>query len=161
MTMAPMKVRLFSKIKMPASPGDCWEWIGGKNSLGYGLFYRDGRQGGAHRATYEVYNGPIADGLVIDHLCHNTGCVNPDHLRAVTRKQNQEHRQGPNRGSRSGERGVRWCSQKRKWQALVGHNYERHHGGYFETVDEAAEAARQLRLRLHTHSDKDKNEGNE
>lgn len=37
----------------------------------------------AHRAFYEKYRGPIADKMVIDHLCRNTSCVNPDHLEPV------------------------------------------------------------------------------
>lgn len=42
----------------------------------------------AHRWSYEYFNGPIPDGLVIDHLCRNRWCVNPDHLRAVTHRDN-------------------------------------------------------------------------
>jgi hypothetical protein len=42
----------------------------------------------AHRAVYEMEVGPIADGLEIDHLCRNRGCVNPAHLEPVTHKEN-------------------------------------------------------------------------
>jgi hypothetical protein len=44
--------------------------------------------GGAHRWMYEQKIGPIPKGLVIDHLCRNTRCVNPDHLEPVTRGEN-------------------------------------------------------------------------
>jgi hypothetical protein len=42
----------------------------------------------AHRVSYEMYKGPIPDGLQIDHLCRVTICVNPAHLEAVTGKVN-------------------------------------------------------------------------
>lgn len=42
----------------------------------------------AHRVSHVLYKGPIPNGLVIDHLCRNPSCVNPDHLEAVTQKEN-------------------------------------------------------------------------
>ncbi len=42
----------------------------------------------AHRFSYELANGPIPEGLQIDHLCRNRGCVRPDHMEAVTPRVN-------------------------------------------------------------------------
>jgi hypothetical protein len=42
----------------------------------------------AHRYAYELLVGPIASGLVLDHLCRNPGCVNPKHLEPVTDREN-------------------------------------------------------------------------
>ena len=41
-----------------------------------------------HREMYLAYVGDIPDGLVIDHLCRNRSCINPDHLDAVTNEEN-------------------------------------------------------------------------
>lgn len=70
--------------EMIDTTGDCWEWTGAKSSTGYGQYRDDGVQIGAHRFVYEALVGPIPDGLQVDHLCKNKGCVNPDHLEIVS-----------------------------------------------------------------------------
>jgi hypothetical protein len=67
----------------------CWEWDGAKCNQGYGSVSLDGVVQRAHRVFYQLYKGPIPEGLVIDHaVCQNKGCVNPDHLEAVTQQEN-------------------------------------------------------------------------
>lgn len=68
--------------------GKCWRWASTVNHQGYGMFPVYGRYVMAHRYAYESTNGPIPDGLTIDHLCMNKGCVNPSHLEAVTMIEN-------------------------------------------------------------------------
>lgn len=75
----------------------CVEWTGAKTERGYGRIVVAGKQLYAHRVSYELFVGPIPDGLTIDHLCENTSCVWPEHLEAVSlsenaRRYNQNHR---------------------------------------------------------------------
>lgn len=66
----------------------CWLWTGWNNGSGYGLIKIDGKSVLAHRYSYELHNGPIKIGRVIDHLCRRPACVNPNHLEEVTQKTN-------------------------------------------------------------------------
>jgi hypothetical protein len=68
----------------------CWEWTRGKGSDGYGraVIAEVGKQRLAHRVFYEHHVDKIPTGLVIDHLCRNRGCVNPEHLEPVTHQVN-------------------------------------------------------------------------
>lgn len=70
----------------------CWEWRLRADATGYGQFRwnLDGRTLSvqAHRAVYLDLIGEIKDGLVLDHLCKNRICVNPEHLEPVTVNEN-------------------------------------------------------------------------
>lgn len=133
----------------------CWLWSAGRDSGGYGSFYLNGRDTKAHRVSYELLVGPIPSGMDIDHRCFNRGCVNPAHLRAVTRKQNIENHQGPFRNSRSGVRGV-YRKSNGRWCAEVRHNGTRTHVGYFEELAQAESAVLAARRELHSHNDVDR-----
>jgi hypothetical protein len=77
-----MLERLLEKIiENPIT--QCWEWTAGTNNIGYGMIkseHDNRKMRTAHRAMYEVHNGPIPHGVQILHKCSNIKCVNPDHL---------------------------------------------------------------------------------
>lgn len=57
---------------------------------GYGSVGIEGKTYKTHRLVYELFNGPIPEGLVVDHICCNKAYVNPKHLEAVTSQVNRE-----------------------------------------------------------------------
>jgi hypothetical protein len=83
--MKPIKDRFMAKV---AVEGDCWLWAGSTDRKGYGRFAVAGRNTLAHRWIYEQEKGEIHKGMVIDHLCRNRRCVNPNHMEVVTSQVN-------------------------------------------------------------------------
>jgi hypothetical protein len=82
----PLKERLLAFVER--DPSGCWLWTACKSERGYGRIGVGGKALRAHRVAYEIFVGPIPDGLCLDHLCRNTSCVNPEHLEPVTCKVN-------------------------------------------------------------------------
>jgi hypothetical protein len=91
----PDKAEILSKVDIDPDTG-CWLWRGEVDDKGYaqvrlkvlradGTVSRYKSRYPAHVAAWEVWNGPIPDGLELDHLCRTRRCVcpvleNPPHL---------------------------------------------------------------------------------
>lgn len=131
---------------------DCWNWTAACSGAGYGQIKDSKRVLYAHRVSYEFAYGPIPEGMMIDHACRNRRCVNPEHLRACTSKQNQENLGGPRGDTGSGVRGVYWHKQAKKWAARVGHQGRKIHIGVFDRLEDAKAASIAKRLELFTHN---------
>lgn len=67
----------------------CWIWTAARNQYGYGLIGVDKKCRLAHRVSFEQVRGAIPEGLVLDQLCRNRACVNPEHLEPVTLEENK------------------------------------------------------------------------
>lgn len=156
---ATVEARLWSKVHKSEA---CWLWKGRITANGYGVMdlrypgSKTSREVRAHRYLFEMYNGPITEGLDIDHICHNRACLKPSHLRATTRKQNSENRKGAAAGSKSGVRGVTWLTGRNRWRATVGHEGKQVHVGTFRDLAEAEAAVIAKRNELFTHNDLDR-----
>lgn len=127
----------------------CHNWTGVPNSSGYGQIYINKKNVKAHRVAYEIAKGPIPDGMLVDHSCHNRLCVNPDHLRVVDRSGNAQNREGATATTFSGVRGVSWSAPHERWVAGVTIKGVRHSLGHFRDLSAAEYAAVTARARLH------------
>lgn len=80
--------RLLSKIEYDTI-GGCWLWSAYTNDDGYGVFTVAGpRWLLAHRAAYTALVRRVPDDMTVDHKCRVRCCINPDHLRVVTKRRN-------------------------------------------------------------------------
>ena len=92
----PWKDRFWDKV-YPCPWTGCWHWGGAiyRKRGGYGSFTVNRTARKAHVIAYEVLVGPVPEGLVLDHLCRVTCCVNPDHLEPVTLAENTRRAHNP------------------------------------------------------------------
>jgi hypothetical protein len=103
----------WERVRCAEDPNICWEWIGYRNTNGYGCVFDKTarRMVRAHRWAYERWVGPIPDGLQIDHLCRNKRCVNPAHLEPVTLVENVLRGESP------------WAQRRRQTHCKNGHAF--------------------------------------
>lgn len=72
------KRRLYEKLE--ESEAGCWEFMGARDSKGYGRIWHINEVIMAHRASWMVHRGPIPIGIFVLHDCDNPSCFNPAHL---------------------------------------------------------------------------------
>lgn len=98
---------------------ECLVWPFGKGSHGYGVF----RNTLVHRMVCKKIHGkPTKNKTQVAHSCGNRSCVNPQHLRWATRKENEEDKikhGKSNHGQRNGQTKLK-DSQVLKIRSLNG-----------------------------------------
>ena len=95
--------RFWSKVTV-LTPNECWEWVAGKDSKGYGVFSLKRKSLSSHRISWIIHNGPIPvgegyHGTCVLHTCDNPSCVNPQHLFLGSAQDNMTDKVLKGRGS--------------------------------------------------------------
>lgn len=127
--------------------GECLVWNGTTNEAGYGALRVNGRMEYVHRYAWERVNGPIPDGMYVDHRCWNPACARVEHLRLATGTQNSAYLQGAKSNSSTGVRGV--YPNRKGFRGQVRKAGVVYDVGTYPTIAEAARAVEKKRAELH------------
>ena len=115
---------------------------GSRGSAGHCIVEVNGTNRYAHRIIWEMHNGPIRDGYVIDHIDGDGWNNRLENMRMVTQLQNGWNRKiGKN--NTSGHVGVRYNKKTRKWMAVISADKKVINLGSFNTISEAICARKQ------------------
>ena len=82
---ASIDASFFSKVE---KTDGCWKWAAAKHRQGYGNIWWKGKCLLAHRVSWLIHHGSLADDIKVLHECDNTECTNPSHLFLGTQKDN-------------------------------------------------------------------------
>lgn len=75
------------KARTRPGTGGCWLWTGNRHANGYARLTRKGRTLFVHRLAYALVKGPVPRGMSLLRTCGHAHCINPAHMRPVTREQ--------------------------------------------------------------------------
>lgn len=105
-----------------------------------------------HRIVWEMHNGKIAEGMVIDHINRNGLDNRIDNLRCVSHRVNLRNKKTDKRNT-SGKTGVTWDKHAGKWKAFINFGGRKRHIGNFSNIEHAIQARLAEELRLGYISD--------
>lgn len=106
-----------------------------------------GKKYKSHRVIWELFNGEIPEGYQIDHIDQDKTNNRIENLRLCTRSENKIN-VGVRSDNSSGAKGVSWKKDVSKWQARIYKDRKCINLGYYDTIEEAAEAYRKGSLKF-------------
>ena len=106
------------------------------NKDGYNRVVIEGKEYRVHRIIWEMFNGPITENLVIDHIDGDKLNNRIENLREVTRLLNSNNRNFTKRSTLPV--GVR--EHRGKFEAKIKYNRKEFYLGRFDTAEEAGNA---------------------
>jgi HNH endonuclease len=84
--------KIFEDYYIPEPNSGCWLWLGFiEPRTGYAKLKVDGKTQSAHTISYKLHIGSVPDGKELHHTCRMRTCVNPEHLKPVTRQEHREY----------------------------------------------------------------------
>ena len=141
--------RFWSKIN-PAPTDCCWEWLRGKFEDGYGKFYYEGRNHGAHRVAYLLTKGKIDDGLIVRHTCDNPSCCNPNHLILGTYQDNINDKVKRNRQAKGEKNASTKLSSKQVKEIFLSKKLQKELAKEFNVTQGLVSAIKRRRIHVDT-----------
>lgn len=112
MPFIPRDAAYIENRSIPEPNSGCWLWTAGLDPTGYGKMLFEGACTTASRASFLIHGGEVPAGYEVDHLCFTRACVNPSHLRAISRRANRAAVRpdvGTPERTRKGQRRVTHC----------------------------------------------------
>lgn len=104
-----------------------------------------------HRLMFELHTGiKLKSTDFVDHMCHNTMCIEPAHLRQATPAENAQNLVRA-RNNTSGMRGVSFKQRTQRWEAKAQKAGVSYFAGQYKSFEEACNAVVALRARLYSH----------
>lgn len=103
-----------------------------------------------HRVIWEMHNGPIPDGMQIDHINHTRNDNRIENLRLVSNSSNSKNRRILKRNT-SGFNGVYFSNTFKRWIAEAMFNGVNYNLGKYKNKEEAIKARRRANVKLGFH----------
>lgn len=106
-------------------------------NMGYRIACVDGRQIMLHRLVFLYHHGYTPE--IVDHIDGDILNNRIENLRPATRSQNNINSRTRN-DNKSGQKGVRWREDHKKWQAGITVDKKKHHLGFYTAFEDAKNA---------------------